>query len=342
VKHQMLFTKYKIQNTKYRLCGQSLLELLLSIAVGTILIGGSVLLMTTSLRSYQSIKQRLTINSLSRQETEVIISKAQDSWHSVYDLTRATDYYTTSTNNVWSFNSGKEESTINNVSYRRYFQVLDALRDDSGNIATSGNTDPNTLKINVFLEYGINYNSSSSLVFYLTRSSNNQVFQQTDWSEGQGQTGPLPNPGNKFDTSTNINFASTTGSIYMATTTIAAELTSSILDTGVDGGAGFNSLLWQGSKGTNGYVKFQIAFSNSITGPWTYYGCTTIPSSCLNPNNWTTASSSLAALEPNTSLPLPFYSTPSPQNKRYIRYKIFLSTSGTSPQINDIIINWSP
>ncbi len=326
--------------SKFR--GQSLLELLLSIGVGTILIGGSVLLMATSLRSYQSIKQRLTINSLSRQETEVIISKAQDSWHSVYDLTRATDYYATSTNNVWSFNSGKEESTINNVSYKRYFQVLDALRDDSGNIATSGNTDPNTLKIKVVLEYGINYNSSSTLSFYLTRSANNQVLQQTDWSGGPGQTGPLPNSGNKFDTSTNINYASTTDSIYMATTTIGAELVSTIIDTGIEGGAGFNSLLWQGSKGTNGSVKFQIAFSNSATGPWTYYGCTTIPSSCLNPNNWTTASSSLAALEPNTSLPLPFYGTPSPQNNRYIRYKVFLSTSGTSPQINDIIINWSP
>ncbi len=325
-----------------KLKAQSLLELLLSIGVGTILIGGSVLLMATSLRSYQSIKQRLTINSLSRQEAEVIISKAQDSWHSVYDLTRATDYYATSTNNVWSFNSGKEESTINNVSYKRYFQVLDALRDDSGNIATSGNTDPNTLKIKVVLEYGINYNSSSTLSFYLTRSANNQVLQQTDWSGGPGQTGPLPNSGNKFDTSTNINYASTTDSIYMATTTIGAELVSTIIDTGIEGGAGFNSLLWQGSKGTNGSVKFQIAFSNSATGPWTYYGCTTIPSSCLNPNNWTTASSSLAALEPNTSLPLPFYGTPSPQNNRYIRYKVFLSTSGTSPQINDIIINWSP
>ncbi|HPP64901.1 MAG TPA: hypothetical protein PK418_01860 [Candidatus Paceibacterota bacterium] len=332
----------KIKNNRVNFRGQSLLELLLSIGVGTILIGGSVLLMATSLKSYQSIKQRLTINSLSRQEAEVIISKAQDSWHSVYDLTRATNYYATSTNNVWSFNSGKEESTINNVFYRRYFQVLDALRDDSGNIATSGNTDPNTLKINVFLEYGINYNSSSTLSFYLTRSANNQVLQQTDWSGGPGQTGPIPNSGNKFDTSTNIDYASTTGSIYMATTTAGAELISSIIDTGIEGGAGFNSLLWQGSKGTNGSVKFQIAFSNSATGPWTYYGCTTIPSSCLNPNNWTTASSSLAALEPNTSLPLPFYGTPSPQNNRYIRYKVFLSTSGTSPQINDIIINWSP
>jgi len=54
---------------------QSLLELLVAIAVGTIMIGGSVLLMATSLRAYQSIKQRTAINSLSRQLSEIIISK---------------------------------------------------------------------------------------------------------------------------------------------------------------------------------------------------------------------------------------------------------------------------
>ena len=37
-----------------------------------------------------------------------------------------------------------------------------------------------------------------------------QVFQQTDWSGGSGQTGPISNPGNKFDTAdANINYAST-------------------------------------------------------------------------------------------------------------------------------------
>jgi len=32
----------------------------------------------------------------------------------------------------------------------------------------------------------------------------------------------------------------------------------------------------------------------------------------------------------------------SSQNKRYIRYKVNLSTSSTTPTINDIIINWNP
>jgi len=168
------------------------------------------------------------------------------------------------------------------------------------------------------------------LSFYLTRSYNNQVFWQTDWSGGNGQTGPVPNPGNKFDTAdSNINYASTTGSIYMTTaTTTDATLTSSILDTGVSGGAGFNSLLWQGSLGTGGIVKFQIAFSNATSGPWTYYGPTST-SDYYQPN-------------PNISVAFPTTGVASPQNYRYLRYKVYLSTSSTTPQVNDIIINWSP
>jgi len=315
-------------NKKFQ--AQSLIEILIAISVGVIMIGGSVLLTSVALRTYQTIRQKITVNSLLRQQSEVLIFLAQDNWHNFYDLTRNSDYYATSTNNVWSINSGQETGILNNVPYRRYFQVYDVNRDDNGNISPSGTLDPNTLKLITFIEYGANYISSSSLPFYLTRSFNNQVIHQTDWSGGEGQIGPLPNPGNKFDTAdSNINYASTTGSIYMTTaTTTVASLTSSILDTGISGGAGFNSLLWQGSLGTGGAVKFQIAFSNNQAGPWTYYGPTSV-SDYYSPN-------------PNVSIAFPTTGTASPQNKRYIRDKVYLSTTGTTPTINDIIINWSP
>ena len=324
------YTEYKIQNTKYRFRAQSLLEALLSIALGVILIGSSVGLIGLSLKSFNSVKQHLQANSLMRQTAEIIQSLTRDNWHNIYDLTKNSNYYATSTSNVWSFVAGQETSTINNIPYKRYFQVYNVTRDGSGNIFTSGTDDPSTQKITIFLEYGNNYISSSFLSFYLTRSYNNQVFQQTDWSGGSGQTGPISNPGNKFDTAdSNINYASTTGSIYMTTaTTTAASLTSSILDTGVSGGAGFNSLLWQGSLGTDGTVKFQIAFSNSASGPWTYYG--------------STSTSDYYQPTPNISIAFPTAGSASPQNMRYIRYKVYLSTSSTTPQVNDIIVNWTP
>jgi len=325
-----MYTKYKIQNTQYRSSGQSLIELLVAISVGTILIGGSATLMGVSLKSYAGVRKHLQANVLIRQTTEVIQSLARSNWHNIYDLTKASDYKISLSGNTWTISAGQEADTINDIPYKRYFQVYNVNRDISGNIADSGDDDPSTQKLTIILEYDNNYVSSSSVSFYLTRSEDNKVLHQTDWSGGEGQTGPISNPGNKFDSAdSNINYASTTGSIYITTaTTTVATLVSSILDAGVSGGAGFNSILWQGSLGTGGAVKFQIAFSNSSSGPWTYYGPTS-DTDWYQPN-------------PDVSVSLTTTDSASPQNKRYIRYKANLSTSSTTPTINDIIINWSP
>jgi hypothetical protein len=223
------------------------------------------------------------------------------------------------------------------ASYTKYF-VTNKISRTSGTIDTtynSANDDSSTLKINSVIKYGRGLVSQQTggiadVRFYFTRSYNNQTFWQTDWSEGSDQSGPISNPGNKFDTAdSNINYASTIGSIYMTTpTSTVASLTSSILDTGVSEGAGFNSLLWLGNLGTNGNVKFQIAFSNSSSTVNTYYGPTST-SDYYQPN-------------PNVSIAFPTTASSSPQNMRYIRYKVYLSTASTTPQINDIIINWSP
>ncbi len=320
-------TQYKILNTQYRWRGQSLIELLVAISVGTILIGGSVTLMGVSLKSYAGIRKHLQANVLIRQSAEVIQSLARSNWHSVYDLTKASDYKISLSGNTWAISSGQETGTVNNIPYKRYFQVYNVNRDGSGNIADSGDDDPSTQKLTIILEYDNNYVSSSSISFYLTRSEDNKVFHQTDWSGGEGITGPTSNPSNKYDTSTNMA-TSTVGQITMATTTSDGTLISSILDTGVSGGTGFNSLIWQGSLGTGGAVKFQIAFSNSSSTVDTYYGPTSI-SDWYQPN-------------PNVSIALTTTGSASSQNKRYIRYKVNLSTSSTTPTINDIIINWSP
>lgn len=307
--------------------GQSLIELLVAISIGTILIGGSVGLMGVSLKSYGTIRKHLQANVLIRQTVEVIQSLARYDWHSIYDLTKASDYKISLSGNTWTISAGQETDTINDIPYKRYFQVYNVNRDGSGNIADTGDDDPSTQKITIILEYDNNYISSSSVSFYLTRSEDNKVLHQTDWSGGEGITGPTPNPSDKYDTSTNVA-TSTAGQLTLVDTGSSGELISSILDTGVSNGAGFNSLLWQGSLGTGGAVKFQIAFSNDQSGPWTYYGPTST-------SDW---------YQPNPDVSVSFTTTgsASPQNKRYIRYKVNLSTSSTTPTINDIIINWSP
>ena len=311
-------------NTKH--CGQSLIELLVAISIGTILIGGSVTLMSVSLKSYGVIRKDLQTNVLIRQNIELIQILTRYDWHSIYDLTKASDYKISLSGNTWTINAGQETDIINDIPYKRYFQVYNVNRDGSGNIADTGDDDPSTQKITVFLEYGNNYVSSFSVSFYLTRSEDNKVFYQTDWSGGEGITGPTSNLSDKYDTSTNVA-TSTVGQLTLVDTGSSGELISSILDTGVSNGAGFNSLLWQGNLGTGGAVKFQIAFSNSSSTVDTYYG--------------PTSTSDWYQQNPNVSIDFSTTGAASPQNKRYIRYKVNLSTSSTTPKINDIIINWS-
>jgi len=314
---------------KKYLKGQSLLELLVSITLGVIFIGSSVGAITLALWEFNSLRQHLQANSLMRQAAEVIQMFAYDNWHRIYDLPKDVDHRIVFqvSDNTWSISSGQEISTFNNVPYKRYFRVSNVNRDENGNISESGNDDPSTQKITIFLEYGNNYLSSSTLSFYLTRFYGNQVFHQTDWSGGGGRPGPVTNPKNRFDNSTNINY-STSGQITMATpSTTPAQLISSILDTNVAGGVGFNSLLWQGNLGTGGVVQFQVAFSNSPEGPWDYYGPTSMA-------DWYQPNSGVSVTFPTTG-------SSSPQNCRYIRYKVQLITSTTSPEVDDIIINWS-
>ncbi|MDD3491775.1 MAG: hypothetical protein PHG13_02350 [Candidatus Pacebacteria bacterium] len=317
-----------LQIKNYKMKAQSLIEILIAIGVGVILVGGSAVLIGASLNSYNSTKQLLQADFLMRQEAEAIQSLARNNWHFIYDLEKQRDYWIDLSENNWVINAGKEEGHINNIPFLRYFQVYDVFRDANGEIVEIGDEhDLNTQKVIIFLNYGHDYIDSTSLSFYLVRSFNNQTFHQFDWSEGDGQKGPIPNPGNRFDSAINIDF-NTSGQITMATTTSNAELISSVLDTGIDSGAGYNSFLWLGAFNSGGDVKFQIAFSNSPSGPWQYYG----PSST---EDWYQPN-------PNISYAFPVTNSASPQNNRYIRYKIYLSTIGVSPKVEDIIINWSP
>jgi len=118
-------------------------------------------------------------------------------------------------------------------------------------------------------------------------------------------------------------------SLTLATTTSSGFLISSVFDSGVNGGASFHSLLWQGTLCSSCLVKFQLASSNSSSGPWTYYGPIST-SDYYSPN-------------PGIAATLPRNGDAAHQNKRYIRYKVYLEPySSQSPKVDDIIINWSP
>ena len=114
--------------------------------------------------------------------------------------------------------------------------------------------------------------------------------------------------------------------------TVAATSTliSSIFDTGASSGVAINTIMWQGNKPSGANVKFQIASSNSSSGPWSYFG----------PDGSDTTHYTPTDVNIPVQINLAHHS-----NKRYFRYKIFLESNASqtaSPRVDDVIINWSP
>lgn len=129
------------------------------------------------------------------------------------------------------------------------------------------------------------------------------------------------------------------------------DLVSSTFDTGSTSGAAYNSILWKGeiAQPVGTKVKFQLAVSgcqngatNSPTcnsGAWGS-GSNFIGGSDCDSNNW---------WEPVRNEPTETKCYSQLNNKRYFRYKIRLcssddcATSGNAtPQVDDVVINFSP
>ncbi|MBU6500673.1 MAG: hypothetical protein KGJ89_03580 [Patescibacteria group bacterium] len=167
-------------------------------------------------------------------------------------------------------------------------------------------------------------------VSYLTYILGNGKFEGWAWNDIVGWLSF--NCNNYSDCDTN---ASTTQ--YRVTTSwqpssTIGTLDSSTFDTGVNAGAQLNSVMWNGPTPPGGTsVKFQFASSNSSSGPWTTYIGTDGTS-----NTYYTPSG------PNVPVRLSYTLH---NNYRYFRYRVSLfsnSSSTLTPEVDDIIINWSP
>ncbi len=207
---------FKILNKKIKNnLGQSLIEILIAISVGIIFLLGTIIVANFALKSGEDTQKIQASTVLAKELMDNIKIFADSDWHNIYNLatTSANHYYLNTTSTPFSAVSGEENLTVGTTTYIRYFYIDDVYRDSSGQIVSSGGIfDPSTKKVTVV--YGWLGSTPRLISFYITRSKNN-VFVQTDWSGGGGQTGPITSTNNKFDTSTGIDFSTTTGSIKL-------------------------------------------------------------------------------------------------------------------------------
>lgn len=198
--------------------GQSLVEIIIAMAIGTILIGASVGSIVLLLKYNLNTKTVQIASSLNRQIMDDIRSISESDWLLIFNKNKGASnqyYLSSSTRQIVS---GVETLTVENRSFSRYFYI-DNVNRVGGNITeTGGVDDPSTQKITAIVQWGGGGNIKE--VQYLTRFRNT-VFVQTDWSDGFNQenfattsVGTIIN--GKFATSSsNIDFSSTPGSIRL-------------------------------------------------------------------------------------------------------------------------------
>jgi hypothetical protein len=184
--------------------GQSLVEVLIATAVGIIFVLGATVIANFALKSRQDSEKNQVLASLSKELLDNVKIFADANWHNIDTLatTSANHYYLNTSTSSFTAVSGEQNILISSTTYTRYFYLDDVYRDGSGQIVESGGTlDPSTKKVTVV--YGVEGSTPKSISIYVTRSKNN-VFVQTDWSGGSGQTGPITSSNEKFETSGNL------------------------------------------------------------------------------------------------------------------------------------------
>ena len=211
--------------------GQSLVEIIIAIAVGAILIGGATAIIAPILRSNLETRNVQIATSLAQEYLDNLQSLAESDWQIIYSPPSAkgpsSQFYLAPTSTTFMLVSGATSTIVEGKTFTRYFSIENVNRNlcGSSDITTNVTTscasgpgtagvadDPSTQKITAIVTWP--ESRSISKTQYLTRNIN-KVFVQTDWSAGPGQEGPITSENNQFATSTNINYTTTTGSIII-------------------------------------------------------------------------------------------------------------------------------
>lgn len=199
--------------------GQSLLEVIIAVAVGTIAILASITVLTLILRISRQDVSLQTASFLERDLADKLSITAERNWQIIKGLSDGADYYLVPAGGG-NFNpvAGREIVIIDGLTYEKFFQIGSVSRNIGGEIVVSGGVDdPSTKKADIFVEWQFGGDTANSSVSrYLTRA-NNFVIRQTDWSGGVDASDPaLTLPKNIFfAASSTIDFDSRPGQIKL-------------------------------------------------------------------------------------------------------------------------------
>ncbi len=197
--------------------GQSLIDILVGIAIGVILIFAAVASLAPALKTQSQAANTQTASWLATGLLDNVKAWSDGDWHNILSVATGTahNYFLITSSSPYVASSGIESVQISTTTYTRSFYVMDVYRNGAGNITASGGSyDPSTKQVTV--TYGWKGGGVTSTVSeYLTRNREN-VYNQTDWTGGPtNPTGVVSSVNYQFASSTNINFSEDGGSIVV-------------------------------------------------------------------------------------------------------------------------------
>jgi type II secretory pathway pseudopilin PulG len=197
--------------------GQSLVEILVAVAIGALMITAAAGIIAPVLRVNTQTSKAQAATALAKELQENVRVWSESDWHRIYSLatTSANHYYLITTSSPFASSTGDESVVVATTTYKRFFYTDIVNRDSSGNIVptSTGSLDPSTLKLTIGYSWPPQ-GTTTTLSTYLTRYVNRALIQ-TDWSLGPGQAGPVTSTNGFFATSSKIDYTTTTGSIYI-------------------------------------------------------------------------------------------------------------------------------
>jgi Tfp pilus assembly protein PilV len=198
--------------------GQSISEVLIALAVGAIFMVAAVAVIAPALRENTQAGNVQEGATVAKALLDNVRVWSEGGWSNVASLATGTayQYYLITSSSPYTATAGIQSLVIGTTTYVRYFYLSDAYRTSGGGISsasTSNTYDPSTKQVTVV--YNWTQGTTSTISTYLTRNDD-AVTAQTDWSGGPGATSAATSVGSQFTSSTNIDYSTTTGSIYVS------------------------------------------------------------------------------------------------------------------------------
>jgi len=187
---------------------------MIAIAIGAIFLVGTSVIIVSSLGESGQAANVQTASTNAQSLLNNVRVWSEGNWNNILSLATgsANQYYLFTSPPPYVTKSGVESIVNASTTYFRYFYVSDVYR-SGGNIASTGAYDPSTKQISVV--YGWTNGTTSTMSTYLTRNQDAAI-DQTDWSGGASSSAVATSTGNQFGSSSNIDYTTTTGSLYVS------------------------------------------------------------------------------------------------------------------------------